>query len=281
MAITIQDYEDRILACKDKLVKIDKRIKKWEDAKSEEKFAKDNEWMKDDVGWRIGWDGYKTLYGTFEDYKKIHYQEHLDDCDKEIRYANRDKEDTISLITKYENALEILKDKDAKPVIQIFKDFFDSWKEEIKEYVKPLVDEYYEANSEATNVINNRFHFQELGYTNKEEFDAAYNLLRKREKDLLSEPIVRTAIDKGLRRNPTEFNKYLDDYMNERYYELVTKVTKIVGNIDDVSNLSVGMDGTLNGRVYGDRGGAKIETIVAGGYNIQVRHYRVLVHKIN
>lgn len=68
--------------------------------------------------------------------------------------------------------------------------------------------------------------------------------------------------------------------MNQRYYELVDKVTKIVGTIDDVSNLRVGMDGTLNGRVYGDRGGAKIRTIVAGGYHIQVRHYRVLVHPI-
>lgn len=176
--------------------------------------------------------------------------------------------------------MELLREKDAKPVIQIFKDFFDSWKEEIKEYVKPLVDEYYEVNKEAVNMINNRFHFQDLGYTSKEEFDAAYNLLRKREKDLISEPIVRTAIDKRLRRNPTEFNKYLDDYMNQRYYELVDKVTKIVGTIDDVSNLRVGMDGTLNGRVYGDRGGAKIRTIVAGGYHIQVRHYRVLVHPI-
>ena len=184
---------------------------------------------------------------------------------------------------------QYVKKENGKPVIQIFKDFFDSWKEEIKEYVKPLVDEYYEVNNEAVNMANNRFHFQELGYTNKEEFDDAYNKLRQREKELRGEPIVRTAIDKGLRRNPAEFNKYLDDYMNQRYYELVDKVTKIVGTIDDVSNLRVGMDGTLNGRVYGDRGGAKIDTIVAGGYNNniivnvkhgQIRHFRVLVHPI-
>ena len=50
MAMTKQDYEERIDKAQDKLLKIEKRIKKWEDAKSEEKFAKDNEWMHDDVG---------------------------------------------------------------------------------------------------------------------------------------------------------------------------------------------------------------------------------------
>lgn len=292
MAMTLQDYKKRIKKSEVKLTKIEKRIQKWEDAKSDEKFAKYSDWLKADDGsdsWMIGWDGNKRVYGTFQDFKARNYDAYLKDVEREIRVANRDKEDTINIINKYKNAMELLREKDAKPVIQIFKDFFDSWKEEIKEYVKPLVDEYYEVNSEAVNMANNRFHFQELGYTNKEEFDDAYNKLKQREKELRGEPIVRTAIDKGLRRNPTEFNKYLDDYMNQRYYELVDKVTKIVGTIDDVSNLRVGMDGTLNGRVYGDRGGAKIDTIVAGGYNNniivnvkhgQIRHFRVLVHPI-
>lgn len=292
MAMTIKDYEERIAKNEEKLAKIEKRIAKWQEAKSDEKFAKHFDWLKADDGsdsWMIGWDGNNRVYGTFQDFKAHSYDAYLKDVEREIRVANRDKEDTINTINKYKNAMEILREKDAKPVIQIFKDFFDSWKEEIKEYVKPLVDEYYETNSKAVDMLNNRFHFQELGYTNKEEFDAAYNLLRKRKKDLLSEPIVRTAIDKGLRRNATAFNKYLDDYMNDRYFELVNKVTKIVGNINDVSNLSVGMDGTLNGRVYGDKGGAKIDTIVAGGYNTdvivnvkhgQIRHYRVLVRPI-
>ena len=283
MAMTLQDYEERIKKSEEKLAKIEKRIQKWEDAKSDEKFAKHFDWLKADDGsdtWMLGWDGNTRVYGTFQDFKARRYDDYLKDIEREIRVANRDKEDTINLINKYKNAMELLREKDAKPVIQIFKDFFDRWKEEIKEYVKPLVDEYYEVNKKAVNMLNNRFRFQDLGYTNKEEFDDAYNKLKQREKALLSEPIVRIAIDKRLRRNDTEFNKYLDDYMNQRYYELVDKVTKIVGTIDDVSNLSVGMDGTLNGRVYGDKGGAKIETIVAGGWNIQVRHYRVLVHPI-
>lgn len=33
--------------------------------------------------------------------------------------------------------------------------------------------------------------------------------------------------------------------------------------------------------IQGENGKCKIETIYAGGYNIQCLHYRVLVHKVN
>lgn len=290
MAMTLQEYEDRIAKSEDKLAKIEKRIQKWEDAKSDKNFAKHYDWLQSDVGWQIGWDGNKQLYGTFDEFKARRYSDWVKECDQEIRYARRDKEDTLATLAKYKNAIELLKEKDAKPVIQIFKDFFDRWKQEIKEYVKPLVDEYYEINSKRIDMSNNRFRFQDLGFASKEEFEAEYKSLYEREKEISDEPIVRTAIEKGLRRSDVEFNKHLDDYMNDRYFELVDKVTNIVGDINDVTNLYVGRDGTLNGRIYGDRGGAKIETIVAGGYNNdiivnvkhgQIRHYRVLVHPIN
>ena len=68
--------------------------------------------------------------------------------------------------------------------------------------------------------------------------------------------------------------------MNDRYNELVDKVTKYTGEITDVSDLHIGRDGTLNGIVEGQSGKARIETIGAGGYNIQCYHYRCLVHPI-
>ena len=283
MAMTLQDYEERIKKSEEKLTKIEKRIQKWEDAKSDEKFAKHSDWLKADDGsdsWMLGWDGNNRVYGTFQDFKAQNYDAYLKDVELEIRVANRDKEDTLNTINKYKNAMELLREKDAKPVIQIFKDFFDRWKEDIIVFVKPLVDEYYETNSKAVDMFNGRHHFQDFGFDTIEEFRAEHKRLLNKEKELASTSFVSVAIDKGLRRSEVEFRKYLDNYMNDRYFELVNKVTNIVGEIDDVSNLEIGMDGTLNGKVYGDKGGAKIETIVAGGYNIQVRHYRVLVHPI-
>jgi hypothetical protein len=289
MAMTIKDYEDRIAKSEDKLVKIDKRIKKWEDNKSDEKFAKEYEWFQADQGWQIGWDGNKTIYGTFEEFKALKYAEWLEECDREIKHANNEKQETLTLINKYKNAISLLQEKDAKPVIQIFRDFFDNWKEEIKEYVKPKVELYYETNTKLTDMYNNKYRIKEMDYEASEAYKAEYKRLHELEKSLTSEPIIRVAIDKRYKWRDDDFNKYLDDYMNDRYFELVDKVTKIVGQIEDVDNLYIGHDGRINGVVKGDQGKAKLETIIAGGYreheivNVkhgQCKHYRVLVRPV-
>lgn len=66
-----------------------------------------------------------------------------------------------------------------------------------------------------------------------------------------------------------------------KYYDLCNRITAEVGEIIDASGLSIGnQKGELNGIVKGTEGTARVETISAGGYNIQCFHYRVLVHKI-
>ena len=66
---------------------------------------------------------------------------------------------------------------------------------------------------------------------------------------------------------------------------LVNRVSGIVGEITDWSNVkaAAGTQGftVLNGYVVGTQGRCSIESIGAGGYNIQRYHIRVLVHEIN
>lgn len=62
---------------------------------------------------------------------------------------------------------------------------------------------------------------------------------------------------------------------------LISRVNKEVGTIVKALNLKVGFNGELNGIIQGKNGKCKIETIYAGGYNVQCLHYRVLVHKVN
>jgi hypothetical protein len=62
---------------------------------------------------------------------------------------------------------------------------------------------------------------------------------------------------------------------------LIARVNKEVGLIVKALNLKVGLNGELNGTIKGENGICKIETIYAGGYNIQCLHYRVLVHRVN
>lgn len=285
MAMSVQDYEDRIAKNEIKLAKIEKRIQKWEDSKSDENFAKYFEHMKEGVGWAIDWDANgNRVYGTFEQFKELRYPDWEKRCNDEIRYAERDKQDTLITMDKYKNAIALLQEKESKPVIQIFKDFFNNWKQEINEYVKPWVKKYYEVNSKSCDLYNNSWSFEKYGFESRQAMLDESDRLYQQQKQIRRDTFVGIALDKG-----KDFDKFLDDYMTDRYFELVEKVTKITGEIEDVSRLRVGVDGTLNGIVKGNKGTAKLTTIVAGGYNDDVivnvkhgqcRHYRVLVHPV-
>lgn len=65
---------------------------------------------------------------------------------------------------------------------------------------------------------------------------------------------------------------------------LYTRVIDITGDVTDWAHLypTQGSNGftVLNGLVTGVNGTAKVESIVAGGYNIQRLHIRVLVHRV-
>ena len=70
----------------------------------------------------------------------------------------------------------------------------------------------------------------------------------------------------------------------ELIIDLYYRVRNITGEVTDWSNIHTAQ-GTwgftvLNGFVIGKEGRAKVESILAGGYNIQRLHVRVLVHAI-
>lgn len=57
---------------------------------------------------------------------------------------------------------------------------------------------------------------------------------------------------------------------------LLLKINKIVGDITG-AHLTIGADGSLNGFITGTNGKCSVETIYAGGYNIQCLHFRTLI----
>lgn len=83
---------------------------------------------------------------------------------------------------------------------------------------------------------------------------------------------LRYATDKEVRRDA-------DSYAEGYVMNLIDRVTKYVGTITDYSNLYL-TGPAINGIVVGERGRVRLETILAGGWNIQCLHNRVLVKRI-
>jgi hypothetical protein len=69
----------------------------------------------------------------------------------------------------------------------------------------------------------------------------------------------------------------IDREVTARRNELVSRVENKAGAIKDASGLYIGSNGSINGFIIGEKQTVEVETIFAGGYNIQRLHYRVLV----
>ncbi|MNM78954.1 hypothetical protein D3C81_908740 [compost metagenome] len=79
---------------------------------------------------------------------------------------------------------------------------------------------------------------------------------------------------------PTEVERLALRQKNDLLAMMVYRVTEETGKLTDASGLHIGSNGEINGLVVGEKGSAVIETILAGGYNIQCLHFRVLVKPV-
>ena len=67
---------------------------------------------------------------------------------------------------------------------------------------------------------------------------------------------------------------------NRKYDFIIERVNAICGKITDASGLTIGAKQDLNGYIIGEKGTAHVQTIGAGGYNIQCFHFRTLIHEV-
>lgn len=88
-----------------------------------------------------------------------------------------------------------------------------------------------------------------------------------------------------MHRSSEEIHKANTDAARSLILDLVRRISDRVGEITDWSGIAAnaGTHGftVLNGYVAGAQGRVRVESIGAGGYNIQRYHIRVLVHEIN
>lgn len=189
-------------------------------------------------------------------------------------YSTADKlYDARLTLEKYLNMLKAIEERESVEKISTIWEFLLSYKAMVKQWLyenASVCDEYYEEESKYCDMVNSRKY-------SREELNAQWANVKELKDDI--HPWTSRYYRPWMGWNEEGLEKELNKDIENRYFKLINQVTKYCGEIIDVSNLSIHY-GDLNGIVIGTKGKCKIQTIGAGGYNIQCFHYRTLVKAV-
>ena len=214
------------------------------------------------------------------------YYYHEDD----LRWTLKDLANAREALAKYEAQLTAEQEKANSRNVAVILQFLENWKRKVMEYyverfARYLValEEYYARSSEHANWWNhggwndeNAKQIDEEYRKYRKEFAKRWGEMERYEKRVLN-PETRM-YEKVFNRE--KLQKELDVEANAKYDDIIERTNAICGKITDARGLWVSARGDLDGIIIGERGTAKVQTIGAGGYNIQCFHFRTLVHEV-
>lgn len=210
----------------------------------------------------------------------------IENAQEGISNAEKEIEETTKKLNEYKEALKEEEEKANSRNIQVIIDFLNNWKENVKNFYIASVDrwvetlgDYYKADKEFCNWFNSHW---------KERNDK--ELMKKMEEPSKEAKAIHSQYNYLDRYMEWKGGKYvlnmellqkdLDVEADRKYDFIIERTNKIVGQITDAGNLRVGEKGDLNGFIIGTRGKAKVQTIDAGGWNIQCYHFRTLINEV-
>lgn len=221
----------------------------------------------------------------------------------DIRVTTRDIEDAQKALENYRAQLVAETEKNNSRNVEVILNFLEMWKARVRFYYVAGLTDYYEEKQMVKDLYNKidrynsycgdksaeQIEFEEAqkdfrnkcrGYFEKQPYtdrrgDTQYREVKVRdgEYEYLRAYTVETTFDGAVAR----LEKDLVQEANRKYDFIIERTNSIVGTITDASNLKIGAKDDLNGYIIGERGTAKVNTIGAGGYNIQCFHFRTLI----
>lgn len=176
-------------------------------------------------------------------------------------------------LQRYEKYPEFKKNLEQE-VVDVITEYVESNPEECKRYIGKdgKIDEYW-ANMRITNIDTKGLR----KYLAEKYLD--YKSVKERKEGYAGNIVLHMYTI----RNEEERLKWLDSILEQekkaKMIDLINRINDVVGTITDASHLDIGLKGDINGYIIGTKGRAKVQTIGAGGYNIQRYHYRTLIDK--
>lgn len=225
-------------------------------------------------------------------------------CESDLLWTLSDLENARQGLDRYRAELTAAQEKANSRNVPAILQFLDAWKRRCTDFYGVGLSEYF---SEKQNVRKLYKSYCSLPWDSPEyeEGEARYREAQKifaqkehgyyepyqyerRGKTYTSERKVRDGEyeylkpytgERSLEAAMQKLAKDLSEEADRKYDFIIERTNAIVGEITDASNLRIGSKADLNGYVIGTRGIAKVQTIGAGGYNIQCFHFRTLINR--
>lgn len=214
---------------------------------------------------------------------------------KNLNYSNYEEEIIIdsyftklfeleqfeNTLNKYQNQIKALDDLIEIPVLR---EFLKRWKESAIEYYITLTDNY----KKDIKKLHDEY-FYESGKMKDGKTFTKYGDERIELTKIYGQYVCDVCDYNGSHKNE-QIEKDMEKESQSKYKTLVNRISDLVGEIKNCKYLRIGDNGEINGIIEGNKSTAKIETIVAGGYNEhiivnvkhgQCLHYRVLVKELD
>lgn len=213
--------------------------------------------------------------------------------ERDLRITQKEIEDCKKALDDYHQKLQAEVEKSNSRNIPAILEFLDCWKARVTEIYHKAFEQYLVARKEWEEYCNEHTKWHnESGYRVRRENPEEYKKINKEYEDRRKEyqsmwNFITPYVDRKYDGTSyicyfveDKLQKDLTQEANAKYDFIIERTNAIVGTITDATNLKVGGKGDLNGFIIGTRGTAKVQTVGAGGYNIQCFHYRTLINKM-